>query len=538
MKNKKSIAIILIFITLTMMFFTYKVTITYDTSHYLWLTSLLTPNGDFSTWDVARSIIFPLFIRISNMLFGYNTTGILVGMYIFYIIMIVTCYFIYKDTIKEEKCCSKTMKCILGILFFVLIAINPMIFGYYHTLLTEFFGITLAMLGCYLSWKWMDVDFKENKIKYSVYTLILAVLVAIAWHLKQPYVSTILFPIIISAILSFIRNTSIKNFLQRAITIIICIIVLAGSIKLWNTVLEKNNVQIKADRTSEGFLSSGIIGGITEYSKKNKEEFDTAEKVNNNEKLNQNDKEKMTEILNNNSEDKSFIVIDTKNEKYDVIYAKGETLSTGEAVKYLLSTMAKDPKAIIRSYTTNYLATTSLYNIEFEGMDIIINKKLNFTNTAEISAIGFRMYEPEVDNVFPLSEELEPYATVYKGINTPIKIVNIVMKNLETPVTIVMKISYLILPILTILSIISVFVVKKKYNEKYRKIIDIIVILYTFSILHILVHSVLGAIIDRYTMPVLATTFMAIMLSIYTIVYRKKYKVNNNKELGKENKNE
>ena len=175
MKNKKNIAIILIFITLTMMFFTYKVTITYDTSHYLWLSSLLAQNGDFSTWDIARSVIFPLFIRISNILFGYNTTGLLVGMYIFYIIMIVTCYFIYKDTIKDEECCSKTMKWIFIILFLILIAINPMIFGYYHTLLTEFLAITLAILGCYLSWKWMNVNFKENKIKYSSYTVVLAI---------------------------------------------------------------------------------------------------------------------------------------------------------------------------------------------------------------------------------------------------------------------------------------------------------------------------------------------------------------------------
>ena len=119
MKNKKNIAIILIFMVLTMMFFTYRVIITYDTSHYLWLSSLLTQNGDFSTWDVARSIVFPLFIRVSNMLFGYNTTGLLVGMYIFYIIMIAICYLIYKDTIKEEKCCSKTMKCILLMLVYI-----------------------------------------------------------------------------------------------------------------------------------------------------------------------------------------------------------------------------------------------------------------------------------------------------------------------------------------------------------------------------------------------------------------------------------
>ena len=58
-------------------------------------------------------------------------------------------------------------------------------------------------------------------------------------------------------------------------------------------------------------------------------------------------------------------------------------------------------------------------------------------------------------------------------------------------------------------------------------IIDIITILYSFSFVHILLHTVLGATIDRYTIPALIPTFLAIMLSIYAIVYRKKYKINN-----------
>ena len=120
-----------------------------------------------------------------------------------------------------------------------------------------------------------------------------------------------------------------------------------------------------------------------------------------------------------------------------------------------------------------------------------------------------------------------PYALIYKEKNTPIRIVNVVMKNLQTPEIIVMKICYALLPIFTIASIISVFLVKKKYNEKYRNIIDIITILYSFSFVHILLHTVLGATIDRYTIPSLIPTFLAIMLSIYAIVYRKKYKINN-----------
>ena len=226
MKNKKNIILIAFFIIITVIFFTYQVVITYDSSHYLWLTSLLTPNGDFSTWDVARGPIFPMFIRVCNMLFGQNSNGLLIGMFAFYLLMIFGSYLMYKDTIKDEECLSKKMKFILGILFILLVVINPMIIGYYHTLLTEFIAMTFAVIGCYLAWKWINTDFFENKIKYVIYTISLAILIAIAWQLKQPYVGTILFPVVIAAILSFIRKTNLKNFIQRLVTLIVCGIVL------------------------------------------------------------------------------------------------------------------------------------------------------------------------------------------------------------------------------------------------------------------------------------------------------------------------
>jgi len=236
-ENIKNILILLSVIIITMLFFSYQVVITYDSSHYLWLTSLLTKEGNFSDWDVARGPIFPMFIRICNILFGQNTYGLVIGMFTFYVIMLVGCYFIYKDTIKNEEFFSKKMKWILGILFVVLIVINPMIIGYYHTLLTEFIAITLSVIGCYLAWKWIDVDFSENKIKYIVYTIILSVLIVVAWQLKQPYVSTILFPVIIATVISFIRQRNFKNFIQRFSTVLICGIALIAGMKMWNFVL-------------------------------------------------------------------------------------------------------------------------------------------------------------------------------------------------------------------------------------------------------------------------------------------------------------
>lgn len=528
--SKKSIWKAILAIIVTMMFFTYEAVITFDSSHYLWLTSLISRSSNFSTWDVARGPIFPLFIRICQLLFGKNVNGLLIGMFAFYILMLFGCYLIYKDTIKNEKYISKKIKILFGILFFLLIAINPMIFGYYHTVLTECIAITLAVISCYMSWKWIEINFYENKLKYAIYTVIFAIMTSIAWLLKQPYVGTVIFPVIIASIISFVRKRNIKNFLQRLMTLIICIVVLIISLNIWNGILKNESVEIKENRTSGSFLSSGIISGITEYSVQNIKNFDTIEEVEECNRISEQDKEKIYDIIEERSQYKGFKVVDVNEEEYKIIYSKEESISLTEAIKFWIETFKKDPKIIIKSYITNYFATTSLYNIDFEGMSISISKGIDFLNTKEIDEIGFKIYEYGNSNVFSLdgnTENLEQYVAEYESVNEPILAINWIMQKLQIPVTIVMKISYILLPILTILSIIVVFRTNKKYEKEYQRIIDIITILFTYSILHVLVHALLGSTIDRYIMPTMVTVYIGIILSIYAIINRKKYKINN-----------
>ena len=485
--NKKSIFAVIIACLITIMFFTYSVTITHDSAHYLWLTSLLTKSeGIFQYWDIARGPVFPLFIKICNKLFGKNINGLLIGMYVFYVMMLIGCYYIYKDTLKNEKYFGKKMKIFYTIGFVILILINPMIFGYYHTLLTEFIGITVAIISCSISWKLIQFDAKENKKKYILETVFLAILSMLMWLLKQPYVGTVIFPLITASIISFIRNPKFYNFVQRAISILICCIAIFVGVQIWNFVIKIGNVEIDNTRTSSGFLASGIMNGIP---KENIEE-------------DSNEKDNLTEETN---EEKNITV--------------------GQAIKCLCDSIKKDPKAVFEVYISNYLATISIYPIDFDEMKIIVQKQFDWTNTEEIRKIGYKIYEYGEENVFYLLETVSRYAEEYKSINKPITIVNKIITSLIIPDTIIMKISYLILPLLTIVSIISVFRTNGKYDKKYCEIIDIITILFSFSLMHILLHSMLGSTIDRYTIPALVTTFMGIFLSIYAVIYRKKYKI-------------
>lgn len=522
--NKKTIFGAILAILITIMFFTYEAIITYDSSHYLWLTSLLTrAEGIFENWDVARGPIFPLFIKICNKLFGKNTNGLLVGMFIFYAIMIYGVYLIYRDTIKNEKCISKKMKAVFVTLCILLIVLNPMIFGYYHTLLTEFVGITFAIISCYISWKIIDINWKENKTKYTIYTLILAILTSIAWLLKQPYVGTVLFPIIVASVISIVRQCKLKNIFQRLVTIMICGIALIVGVKAWNLVIKYGNVKIDETRTSAGFFASGIINGIKAYDTERVDEFDEIEEVQENDKVSIEDKEKMINVLNENSDYKSFRVMDVKEDKYKILYSKSDAITTKEALDFWIATFKQNPWLVIDSYISNYLATISVYPIEFNRSRIVITKKFNFTKTEEIQIIGCRIYEDNIGNVFPLPEDLEMYGTEYEGVNTPILATNNFMKLLLKPNILAMKICFLLLPLFTFISIIAVFRTKKRYDKHFCRIVDMVAILFCFSLMHICVHSFMGSTIDRYTIPALATTFLGVLLGGYAIVYRKKY---------------
>lgn len=523
--NEKNSLFVLLNILLFIIFFMYNVVITFDTSHYLWLTSLLSEGGNFAEWDVARGPIFPLFIRICNIFTGRNQGGLRIAMYIFYVIMLVGCYLIYKNTIKNEKYHNKRSKSRALILFIIFIALNPIIFGYYHVLLTEFIAVTLAVISCYISWKLIYINLNDNRKKFLIYTIVLAVLTPLAWLLKQPYVGTVIFPVIISAVISFVRQAKIKNLLQRLVTIIACVVMLVVGLKTWDLAIKVGNVKVEGTRTSGGFLSNGILSGIKFYDVLEDETFDTIKKIDDYQKITAEDKEKMKKVLNKESEYKYFKVINTNQEYYLVLYSTTDSISVDVALKLWFETLAEDPGRLINNYILNYLGTTSILKIEFDGMKIKILNDIDYVATVEIGGIAGKTFEYGDTNVFDLSTELEPYAKDYRRINKPLKIVNNIMKLLMLVCSFFMKLAYLILPFGTIISIIAVFRTKNRYYITYTRIIDMITILFSFSLLHILIHSMLGSTIDRYTLPALIPTFIGIYLSVYALKNRKKYRL-------------
>ena len=230
-------------------------------------------------------------------------------------------------------------------------------------------------------------------------------------------------------------------------------------------------------------------------------------------------------IKDNESGHKSFVVIKNKDNEYDVIFNKGNTLSTKDAIKYLAKVLVTNPDDLIIGYIKNYLAICNIYKIEFNGAAVTnSNEFLKIGEQNENGQIPIKIYMYEQANSFDVSPEYEVYIKSYQEKNTPILCVNWVMQRLIKISAIIIKIVFLLLPILTLISIIKFFASRKKFNKNYRNIISLEIILYGYSFMNILSHSVLGAIIDRYSMPSIITAFIGVLINIYLVVYKNKYK--------------
>ena len=521
--NKK-LLIAIVIVILAIVFFSYSPIITYDTSHYLWLENMLTPNDTFANWDVARGIIFPLIIYCSNSVFGHNADGILMLMFIFYAIMITFSFLIFKKINKDTEIFNtKTKKISLACIVTIAIILNPIVFGYYHTLLTEFVAITIAVVACYLSWNWTEIDFKNNKLKYILYTVIFGIIIVFAWHLKQPYVGTALFPVIVAAIVSICREFNWKNILQRIATIIICLITLVISMLLWNKLLKIQNVKISADRESSGFLSSGLINGITQIQEVARKENIEVDKIENY-KISQKNKQEIKDIIEGKSKYKDFILYKNQNEKAKdfVIFMNSENLSVSNSMQLVFKVFFTSPTTLIKSYTNNYLCISDILRIYFIGVTPKPTTDFTVFGTAENAVIGLRTYNEQLTNVFPTSEKLQVYAEPYVSNVEPIRIINVFMKSLQNIIILITKISFLILPLVLIICIIINIKSRKKMTDLKKKQFNIVIILLSFSLLHVLLHSTLGAIIDRYTVPAIIPMFIAYIIIFYNICNAKK----------------
>ena len=513
MKNKKQIVFIISILLLTIFYFMYAMTITWDSAHYMSYVNILERVLPFNQWDVVRGPVFPVIIHLGNLIFGKTTQGLLINSYIYYITMLFFSYKILNILLEKNKHMYK-------IIIFTLITIifNPIIYGYYHILLTEFVGMTLAVVSCYFAYKWLRCQ-DDNKKQYIIYGGILILLTILGWFLKQPYVSTALFPLIIAFVIKIFKKEKLKQKIPAVITILVCIISLFISIKSWDRILESKGLDTTGDRNPTNTFGNSLISSLNcfeiSYGKTYKIKKET------NKFLSEEEIKKIKKQIED--EDYTFLVIDIKNKKGEVIDREyidtDQFLSTGKSIKFILKNFILHPILVSNSYIKNYFSIIDLYVISSgaDASEHIATNKFDITFVNELGSIGMKPYT-YTSNIFYITDEAYSRVENYEQFNQAPKLLNYAMIILSKVAIMLFKAIFIILPFCLILSIIKRVTTK---NNKY----DLLIILFGFSFLHVMLHVVSGAIIDRYAMPAYITTYIGIVAYISLIKKRKVVKI-------------
>ena len=477
-KNKNLIMLIIIAIA----FFSTTLTVTWDSAHYLSYVNIFERTQPFSSWDIVRGPVFPLFIFIADKIFGKTAIGVLSLIFIIYLIYTYFIMKIYKEIFKEYKH-AKIYESFL-VIFSIF---NPLIFGYFHTLLTEFLAITLMIISCYLSYKWINIDSKKEKIIYSLFYI---VFLPFSYFLKQPYICIIIIPLIIAIVISIIKNKTLKNIVYRLSTLFLSIIALFSSIILWNSILISKNVDMNTGRDSSSMMSDQLLTAVSNFKVTRINKYS---KIKNNKTLTAKEKNIAKRMLQSKKNISLIKIYDNKKviESDIIVTNKKGHASIIAVIKELTIFVFKHPILLIESYSNNYCALSSICLIDSnDGVGYWITNKKDYLNLFENSVIAYRSFEYK-DNMFYLSSEKYKDAKYYSQ-ETGISVTSKIISKFCQITNILYKFSIILLPLFTILVLI-VRIIKRKKLKKYK--------LYEFSmssLLTIIACSILGQIIDRY----------------------------------------
>ena len=239
----------------------YPITITWDSGHYLWLADVIN-QGEWVNWDPIRYIIFPLNLYLSQNLFGYNQNALLFPLIVSHLILFITTYSIISNLFPSL---SKKFGHYIQLFVMLFIVLDTTVIGYYHTLLTEYFAATIAIFSCYVSLKIYKTNvFSKQFFMWSSFFLFL---VPFSWHLKQPYIGTAYFPLLIVSLLIVSKSFSKKMILYVITINIISLFLVFLTTFAWNSFLIAQKNPMESDRLISTRLENRIDSKISTVQK-------------------------------------------------------------------------------------------------------------------------------------------------------------------------------------------------------------------------------------------------------------------------------
>jgi hypothetical protein len=479
----------------------------------------------FSSWDVMRGPSFPAFIYLIVKLFGESTSGLLIGLFFPYVLMLVLLFRIISKSFSHSDKYSYGI--LTYILFTVLVVFNPLIIGYSHSLLTETLAPLFSIICIFLSYNWMKLEFDNSKFKYILYVICYTVIFVFVWFLKQPYLPIMFASMLAASIMSILSNRKIKNILVRSCSLLFCLVVVVFSIKTWDLFLKKNGAVTTGNHSNDSYLSSGLISAINDYVPIDSSVYCNVDFIKNSMYFSVEDKEDLIKLIsddkNNCATFRVYDVYGLHNNIIDrVIYRFDDGgINTINSIGFLVSNFFKHPILYVDSYIKNYLASIDVFESYVENDRLVINRRIpenNYKNNHENASLGFlalREGAPlcwwQYEDFDSLDMEKYGYIldmSMYEKFNNPSKTVLSAYTYSSDFTLFIFKLLFLILPILLIYSLYKVL------KTKYDSVFCFLFIMYFSSFVHLIFHSFTGAVLDRYSYVAFPITLVGTIMLI------------------------
>jgi hypothetical protein len=510
--NKTWLLIFLAF--LVVFYFSFSIILTFDSAHYMLYVEIFEGNRPFASWDIVRGPVFPILIFLSNFLFGKMVQGLLIFTFIFYLIMLFSAYKIIQNFTKEKSWGRK----IAYILFSFLVILNPIVFGYYHTLLTEFLAMSISVLSCYLSWKLLFVDFFKNKKAYIFLLLYFVALLPLVWFLKQPYLSLVLFPLLIAIIITLLDSHLRKTFLSKILILFLSIISLTAGIFTWNAYLKTKDIDLETKRETFNVLGYQLVRSLSNFKIIKdlegdyllEEKFLTPSELSyiseNQESIH------IVEVYNLESELIDKMILDTDPKGF---------VTTQQGIRFVVKAFQEHPQLVLNSYLTNYLFSTNVYDYrKFKAEGSIERKsfkELGFTGCYQNCSIATGITGVRT-NIFSIAAFMRPPIENYIQFMDPPYLFRQVLNVFKKPSVIFFSSFLFILPGVLLSAVLYTIFWRRSLKSVSKRSMYLVIILLSYSFFHILLHVITGGRIDRYATSAYITTVLGYLGFGFTLV--------------------
>ncbi len=473
-------------IILILSFVSVPIYFTVDSAWYLSYLKYFEGREAFGSWQLIRGWFFPALLYVASKIFGLTSQGMLCPMLLFYMATIVFCLYFFSIIQKQKE-----FKYLKYLIVFI-IAFNPIIFGYYHVLLTEFVGATLCIINlvCFLGLNYKRKGGDREKIFLSI--IILSINLIISYSVKQTYIAFIIIPYVMCEILFIAKNRKKSEIGVMLITVTLAMISLFGSNRLWMNYVKNGNFfdgtrRVSGDVSASGIaLSSSLVNGATYF-----------------------------QIVDENT-------VAILNDRMDVESTFQYPVSENSSLSYVIRCFKESPQKLIKGYIDNYLVLTNFYGRGEDRKSAIKEPSFNRgnENSKIASAFGWysRGHEFYVDQGYESLGEIFQYndLTQFKFPVDSSKIIEVLYKNkyVNTLSKATFTFCLMLAPILFVgLLTYILFCIIKNRNINIKMEICFIMESTVFG--YIAALAILNNQIDRYCFPVFIVAILATFLIFY-----------------------